>query len=77
MIFLIARAMSSKIAGGRGAAYADVRSAVELSDDQVARLEKALSDKVGRPVTARITIDPSVVGGPFNNCCRRRKCNSA
>ena len=59
----IARAMSSKMAGGRGAAYADVRPAVDLSDDQVARLEKALSDKVGRPVTARITIDPSVVGG--------------
>lgn len=59
----IARAMSSKMAGGRGAAYAEVRSAVPLSDEQKQRLEKALSDKVGRPVTARVTIDPTVVGG--------------
>ena len=59
----IARAMSSKMAGGRGAAYAEIRSAVPLSEDQTKRLEKALSEKVGRPVTARVTIDPSVVGG--------------
>ena len=59
----IARAMSSKMAGGRGAAHASVRSAVPLSDEQVQRLEKALTEKVGRPVTARVTIDPSVVGG--------------
>lgn len=59
----IARAMSSSMAGGRGAAFAEVRSAVPLSEDQTARLEQALSDKVGRPVTVRVTIDPNVVGG--------------
>lgn len=59
----IARAMSSRLAGGRGAAYAEVRSAVALSSEQVERLEAALSKKAGRPVSARVTIDPTVVGG--------------
>lgn len=59
----IARAVSSTLAGARGSAYAEVRSAVPLSADQITRLEAALSAKTGRPVTARVTIDPSVVGG--------------
>lgn len=59
----IARALSSQLAGDRGAAYAEVRSAVPLSDTQKQRLEQALSDKLGRPVSVRVTIDPSVVGG--------------
>ena len=59
----IARALSSRLAGDRGASYAEVRSAVPLSDDQKQRLEKALSQKLGRPVSVRVTIDPTVVGG--------------
>ncbi len=59
----IARAMSSRMAGNRGSAYAEVRSAVELSSDQLQRLEAALSKKAGRPVSARVTVDPTVVGG--------------
>ncbi len=59
----IARALSSKLAGGRGAAFAEVRSAVPLSEEQTKRLEDALTAKVGRPVTVRVTIDPTVVGG--------------
>ncbi len=59
----IARAMSSQMAGSRGSAYAEVRSAVALSDAQVEKLEAALSQKTGRPVSVRVTIDPSVVGG--------------
>lgn len=59
----IARAVSSKVAGQRGAAYAEVRSAVPLSDEQKQRLSAALSESVGRPVEVRVTIDPSVVGG--------------
>lgn len=59
----IARAMSSRLAGARGSAYAEVRSAVPLSAEQVSKLEAALSTKTGRPVTARVTVDPSVVGG--------------
>ena len=59
----IARALSSRLAGSRGASYAEVRSAVALSDDQKHRLEQALSAKLGRPVSVRVTIDPTVVGG--------------
>lgn len=59
----IARAVSSKVAGERGAAYAEVRSAVPLSDEQKQRLSAALSESAGRPVEVRVTIDPSVVGG--------------
>lgn len=59
----IARALSSALAGARGSAYAEVRSAVPMTADQIARLEAALSKKTGRPVSARVTVDPSVVGG--------------
>lgn len=59
----IARSLSSKLAGGRGASFAEVRSAVPLSEDQIRRLEEALTAKVGRPVSVRVTIDPTVVGG--------------
>ncbi len=59
----IARALSSLLAGERGAAFAEVRSAVPLSDDQQRRLAAALSQSVGREVSLRVTIDPSVVGG--------------
>jgi len=59
----IARAMSSSMAGSRGSAYAEVRSAVALTDAQVEKLEAALSKKAERPVSVRVTIDPTVVGG--------------
>lgn len=59
----IARAVSSHLAGNRGSAYAEVRSAVALSDEQVQKLEAALTKKTGRPVSVRVTIDPTVVGG--------------
>ena len=59
----IARVVSSKVAGERGAAYAEVRSAVPLSEDQKSRLAAALSESVGRQVSVRVTIDPTVMGG--------------
>jgi len=59
----IARALSGTLAGARGSAYAEVRSAVPLNAEQVTKLEAALAKKTGRPVTARVTVDPSVVGG--------------
>lgn len=59
----IARSMSSQLAAERGAAYAEVRSAVPLDASQTERLEAALSKKAGRPVSVRVTVDPSVVGG--------------
>ena len=59
----IARAVSSRLAGARGAAHAEVRSAVPLSPEQQQRLAAALTKQTGRPVEVRVTIDPSVIGG--------------
>lgn len=50
-------------ADSRGQAVAEVRSAVALTDDQQARLASALASKVGREVTVRNIVDPTVVGG--------------
>ena len=47
--------------GGRDVAV--VRSAIDLTDDQKARLAAALQQAVGRPVDVRVVIDPSVLGG--------------
>lgn len=47
--------------GGRDVAV--VRSAIDLTDDQKARLASALQQAVGRPVDVRVVIDPSVLGG--------------
>ena len=59
----IARAVSSRLAGERGAAFAEVRSAVPLTEDQTQRLAAALSQSVGPQVDVRVTIDPTVIGG--------------
>ena len=59
----IARSLSSQLAGERGAAFAEVRSAVPLSAEQEQRLAAALSKQTGRDVNVRVTIDPTVVGG--------------
>ncbi|MCB1259187.1 MAG: ATP synthase F1 subunit delta, partial [Acidimicrobiales bacterium] len=42
---------------------AEVRSAVELSEEQRTRLASALSAKLGRDVDVVVVVDPSVVGG--------------
>jgi F-type H+-transporting ATPase subunit delta len=59
----IAAEIGRLAAEAQGATVADVRSAVALSDDQVARLAEALTAKLGRPVTVRNTVDPTVIGG--------------
>ncbi|MDQ4148569.1 MAG: ATP synthase F1 subunit delta [Actinomycetota bacterium] len=41
----------------------EVRTAVELDDEQKARLEKALSKATGRSVAVKVIVDPSVQGG--------------
>jgi F-type H+-transporting ATPase subunit delta len=47
----------------RQKAVAEVRSAVELTEDQRARLAAALSTATGRAVEVKIIVDPSVLGG--------------
>jgi F-type H+-transporting ATPase subunit delta len=42
---------------------AEVRSAVELTDDQKQRLVTALEAKTGKKVELKVIIDPSVLGG--------------
>lgn len=46
-----------------GKEVAEVRSAVELSDDQVERLTKALIAATGKQVEVKVIVDPSVMGG--------------
>ena len=59
----IAREMARISAEGAGAVVAEARSAVALTDDQVSRLESALSEKLGRTVSVRNIVDPTVMGG--------------
>jgi F-type H+-transporting ATPase subunit delta len=42
---------------------AEVRSAVELTDDQKARLTTALGTATGKNIELKVVIDPSVLGG--------------
>lgn len=55
---LVARAASSK-----DATVAEVRSAVELTDDQRQRLAAALANATGRNINLKVVVDPSVIGG--------------
>lgn len=56
-------ALVARAARERGADVAMVRSAVELTDDQQQRLAAALTSSLGREVTVRVIVDPSVLGG--------------
>ncbi len=47
----------------RGRRAAEVRSAVELDDDEYIRLVEALERTAGRPVKVRVQIEPSLLGG--------------
>jgi F-type H+-transporting ATPase subunit delta len=42
---------------------AEVRSAVELTDDQRSRLAAALAQATGKQVEVKVIVDPSVMGG--------------
>ena len=47
----------------RQKAFAEVRSAVPLDDDQRMRLEEALRKATGKDVTLKVIVDPGVIGG--------------
>jgi F-type H+-transporting ATPase subunit delta len=47
----------------QGREVAEVRSAVDLSEDQRERLAEALKAATGKDVDVRVVVDPSVVGG--------------
>jgi F-type H+-transporting ATPase subunit delta len=44
-------------------AVAEVRSAIELTEDQRTRLAAALQEATGRQVEVKVVIDPTVLGG--------------
>jgi len=50
-------------AASREAAVARVRSAIALSDEQVARLAESLGRATGKNVEVKVTVDPTVQGG--------------
>jgi F-type H+-transporting ATPase subunit delta len=47
----------------RNEAVAEVRSVIPLDESQRTRLEAALSQATGKRVSAKIVIDPSILGG--------------
>jgi F-type H+-transporting ATPase subunit delta len=55
--------MTQRAASAAGETVAEVRSAVALSDEQVAELARALSARTNRTVTVRNVVDESVIGG--------------
>lgn len=50
-------------AAGRNRALARVRSAIELTEDQLTRLAAAIKSSTGTDVEIRVVIDESVLGG--------------
>jgi F-type H+-transporting ATPase subunit delta len=46
-----------------GRAVAEVRSTIDLTEDQRARLSEALKSATGQDVDVRVVVDPTVVGG--------------
>ena len=46
-----------------GKEVAEVRSAIELTDEQQDRLAQALSDATGKDVEVKVVVDPTVLGG--------------
>ncbi len=59
----IVDAFIAKAADSRAEAVAEVRSAVALDDDQKARLAAALGKEMGKKISVKVTVDPSVLGG--------------
>jgi F-type H+-transporting ATPase subunit delta len=59
----IVDALLSMSATEEGRQVAEVRSAIDLSEDQLSRLATALRSATGHEVDVRVVIDPTVVGG--------------
>lgn len=59
----IASAVAGAAAASRDKAVAEVRSAVPLDDETVARLTTSLGRATGKDVEVKVIVDPSVIGG--------------
>ena len=53
----------TKAAAQEDKAVAEVRSAVELTDDQKSRLADAVKKATGKTVEVKVVVDPTVLGG--------------
>ena len=59
----VIRMVRSLALGHRGETIAEVTSAHPLNDQQVAELKAKLRTRVGREVTLKASVDPSLLGG--------------
>ena len=59
----IASGLADQASQRAGKVSAEIRSAIDLDDATVARLEQALASATGRQVEARVIVDPTVIGG--------------
>lgn len=59
----IVDAFVERSAASRNKTVATVRSAVELTEDQAARLTAALNGATGKDVEVKVVVDPTVLGG--------------
>lgn len=59
----IADRLAERAAAERNKVIAEVRAAIELDDDTVARLAESLGRATGKDVEVKTVVDPSVVGG--------------
>ena len=55
--------MVQRSAETRAEVVADVTSAIPLNEDQIARLSRALSQRTGKQVSVKVSVDPSILGG--------------
>ncbi len=60
---VIVDALLKTSAAEHGRQVAEVRSAIDLDDDQRTRLAAALETATGHEVDIRVTVDPSIEGG--------------
>ncbi len=59
----IAARLAEMAADAEGEVVAEVRSASELTDEQVTRLTSALERKTGKKIQVKVVVDPTVMGG--------------
>ncbi|MEO7556062.1 MAG: ATP synthase F1 subunit delta [Acidimicrobiales bacterium] len=59
----IIESLVAKAAASENKAVAEVRSTIELTDDQRDRLAGAIQHATGKSVEVKVVIDPSILGG--------------
>ncbi|MEY3615401.1 MAG: synthase subunit delta [Actinomycetota bacterium] len=59
----VADALVKRASSEKQLEVAEVRSAIELSDAQKARLAEALSKATGKKLNLKVVVDPNVIGG--------------